>query len=74
MDIATERLQYSLIVSVQDLENLKTSVGWTEEDERYRHMAGEVLADQTRLANNILIVVVAYDERETARVSRIRQR
>ena len=35
-------------VSLQDLENLKISVGWTEEDERYRHMAGEVLADQTR--------------------------
>ena len=30
-------------VSLQDLENLKISVGWTEEDERYRHMAGEVL-------------------------------
>ena len=35
-------------VSLQDLENLKISVGWTEEDERYRHMAGEVLADQTK--------------------------
>jgi Protoglobin len=35
-------------VSLQDLENLKVSVGWTEEDERYRHMAGEVLADQTK--------------------------
>jgi hypothetical protein len=35
-------------VSLQDLENLKASVGWTEEDERYRHMAGEVLADQTK--------------------------
>jgi hypothetical protein len=34
-------------VSLQDLENLKISVGWTEEDERYRHMAGEVLSDQT---------------------------
>jgi hypothetical protein len=35
-------------VSLQDLENLKISVGWTEEDERYRHMAGEVLSDQTK--------------------------
>ena len=35
-------------VSLQDLEKLKISVGWTEEDERYRHMAGEVLADQTK--------------------------
>ena len=35
-------------VSLQDLENLKVSVGWTDEDERYRHMAGEVLADQTK--------------------------
>jgi hypothetical protein len=35
-------------VSLQDLENLKVSVGWTEEDERYRRMAGEVLSDQTQ--------------------------
>ena len=35
-------------VSLQDLENLKISVGWTEEDERYRHMAGDVLSDQTK--------------------------
>jgi hypothetical protein len=35
-------------VSLQDLENLKISVGWTEEDERYRHMAGEVLLEQTK--------------------------
>jgi hypothetical protein len=35
-------------VSLQDLENLKVSVGWTEEDERYRRMAGEVLSDQTK--------------------------
>lgn len=35
-------------VSLQELEGLKASVGWTDEDERYRHMAGEVLADQTR--------------------------
>jgi Protoglobin len=34
-------------VSLQDLENLKISVGWTDEDERYRHMTGEVLSDQT---------------------------
>jgi hypothetical protein len=35
-------------VSLQDLENLKISVGWTEQDEQYRHMAGEVLSDQTK--------------------------
>jgi hypothetical protein len=34
-------------ISLQDLENLKVSVGWTDQDEHYRHMAGEVLADQT---------------------------
>jgi hypothetical protein len=35
-------------VSLQDLSNLKTSVGWTDEDERWRRAAGEVLADQTQ--------------------------
>jgi hypothetical protein len=35
-------------VSIQDLENLKVSAGWTEEDERNRQMAGEVLSDQTK--------------------------
>jgi len=35
-------------VSLQDLENIKISVGWTDEDERYRHMAGDVLSDQTK--------------------------
>jgi len=35
-------------VSLQELENLKVSVGWTEEDEQYRRIAGDVLADQTR--------------------------
>ena len=35
-------------VSLQDLENLKISVGWTDQDERYRHMAGDVLSDQTK--------------------------
>jgi len=35
-------------LGLQDLEKLKISVGWTEEDERYRHMAGEVLSDQTK--------------------------
>jgi hypothetical protein len=33
---------------LQDLENLKISVGWTDQDERYRHMAGDVLSDQTK--------------------------
>jgi hypothetical protein len=35
-------------VSLRDLENLKITVGWTEEDERYRRLAGEVLAGQTK--------------------------
>ncbi len=35
-------------VSLADLENLKISVGWTAEDDRFRHMAGEVLSHQTR--------------------------
>jgi len=34
-------------VSIQDLERLKTSVGFGEEDERYLRLAGTVLADQT---------------------------
>jgi hypothetical protein len=35
-------------LTLQDLENLKTSAGWTAEDEHYRRLAGEVLADQTK--------------------------
>ena len=35
-------------VSMRELEDLKVSVGFTEDDERALHMAGEVLADQTR--------------------------
>jgi len=35
-------------VSAQELENLKASVGFTEEDQRYLRMAGEVLAGQTK--------------------------
>lgn len=34
-------------VSLQDLENLKITVGFTAEDERYLKIAGEVLAGQT---------------------------
>lgn len=34
-------------VSMRELEELKISVGFTEEDERYLRQAGEVLADQT---------------------------
>ena len=34
-------------VSMQDLELLKKTLLWSEEDDRYLHMAGEVLADQT---------------------------
>lgn len=35
-------------VSLEELEALKTTVGWTSEDRRYLLMAGSVLADQTR--------------------------
>jgi hypothetical protein len=35
-------------VSLEDLEKLKQSVGFTEEDERYLKLAGEVLADQAK--------------------------
>jgi hypothetical protein len=35
-------------VSLQELEDLKISVGFTEEDQRYLQQAGDVLADQTR--------------------------
>jgi protoglobin len=35
-------------VSMRELEQLKVSVGFTEEVERYLRMAGEVLADQTK--------------------------
>lgn len=34
-------------VSMHELENLKVSVGFTEDDRRYLHLAGEVLAGQT---------------------------
>ena len=35
-------------VSLRELEELKVSVGFTEQDQRYLRFAGEVLADQTR--------------------------
>ena len=35
-------------LSVDELEKLKQSVGFVEEDERYLRLAGEVLADQTK--------------------------
>jgi Protoglobin len=41
-DVGTSR------VSMQELEDLKVSVGFTEEDQNYLQLAGEVLADQTR--------------------------
>jgi len=36
------------VVSMQDLEQLKISVGFTEEDQQALRVAGEVLGDQTR--------------------------
>jgi len=38
---------HSSPVSMQDLELLKASAGFTEEDARYLRLAGEVLSDQT---------------------------
>lgn len=35
-------------VSLEELEKLKVTVGFTSEDERFLHMAGEALADQTK--------------------------
>lgn len=35
-------------VSMRELEDLKVSAGFTEEDQRYLRIAGEVLADQTK--------------------------
>jgi hypothetical protein len=35
-------------ISLQELEQLKTSVGFTAEDERYLRWAGQVLGDQTK--------------------------
>lgn len=35
-------------VSMRELDNLKISAGFTDEDQRYLRLAGEVLADQTR--------------------------
>lgn len=35
-------------VSLEELENLKVTVGFKDEDRRYLQMAGEVLRDQTR--------------------------
>jgi hypothetical protein len=35
-------------VSVEELASLKVSVGFTEEDERYLRLAGEVLTDRTK--------------------------
>ncbi len=35
-------------ISLPELEKLKQSVGFTEEDQKYLRMAGEVLADQTK--------------------------
>ena len=37
-----------LPISLADLEKLKQSIGFTQEDEKYLHLAGAVLADQTR--------------------------
>jgi hypothetical protein len=35
-------------VSISELDDLKISAGFTEEDQRYLRLAGEVLADQTK--------------------------
>ena len=38
----------SSAVSLQELEDLKTTVGFTSDDERYLRLAGDVLAEQTK--------------------------
>jgi len=35
-------------ISLQELEQMKTSVGFTTEDERFLNLAGEVLKDQVK--------------------------
>jgi hypothetical protein len=35
-------------VTLEELQALKLTVGWTSEDDRYRQLAGEVLEDQVR--------------------------
>jgi hypothetical protein len=35
-------------VTIQEFNNLKVTVGWTEDDERFLRLAGEVLSDQTQ--------------------------
>ena len=35
-------------MTLEDLDRLKLTVGWKAEDDRFLHMAGEVLSDQTR--------------------------
>jgi Protoglobin len=35
-------------VTIRELQDLKTSAGFTEEDQRYLRLAGDVLAEQTR--------------------------
>jgi hypothetical protein len=48
-------------VTLDELERLKQSVGWTEEDEYYRRLAGEVLADQTEaLVQHWRAVIAAH--------------
>jgi hypothetical protein len=37
-------------ISFQELADMKTSVGFTAEDERYPRLAGEVIGDQTEQA------------------------
>jgi len=40
-------------VTLEELEKLKITVGWTPEDERYLQLAGEVLTDQTKPIINL---------------------
>jgi Protoglobin len=43
-----ERVVPTSLISLQELEQIKVTVGFTQEDERYLRLAGEVLGDQAK--------------------------
>jgi len=47
-------------VSMRELEELKISAGFTEEDERYLRLAGEMLADKTKWCKSIQLQLVLW--------------
>lgn len=58
------------IISLADLEKLKRSVGFTREDELFLHLAGAVLADQTRSLVDRCLSTIA----ETPQLARYSQK